>query len=277
MEVGKVWRDLLVEIFDNVLPFMSDKDIAAGTRNLPTIANELNGSRFGIVIVTQENLHSQWLNYEVGALSKDVTDPTLRVAPSLVDFASEADATGPLSQFQATLLSESGVAEILEQIGKAVGSDIAIVQKRFGRAWDDEFKRRFEEAKSPLSQPTSNSRREQEAVLDEILTLVRDLARDKPSNPVPPGDQALTNSNLREARKILIAKLVRELKDDLPETWWSLNTQPDDYEYIQLRVSEPIQSEVESKFRRGLREIGVTNFFVDVMDNPAEGLHPVDN
>ncbi|MCZ4548199.1 hypothetical protein BS618_32955 [Rhodococcus erythropolis] len=198
-EVAKVWHELLGELFDNVTPFMSEKDIEAGTRGLPTIASELRGSKFGIVVVTQQNLHSQWLNYETGALSKDINDPDLRVAPTLVDFQSEADATGPISQFQATLLNHDGIAEILAQVARSVGADVTVVAKRFERAWDGDFKQRFDDAKVSHAQPVSRSRRDETDKIDEILTLIRDSKADSQS--------------LENARKFERANVVQEIQE----------------------------------------------------------------
>lgn len=174
--VATVWRDLVVEVIDGVTPFMSELDIGAGERGLTVIAKELEDTRFGIVVVTQENEYSQWLNYEAGALSKNVGDEPVRVAPSLVDFEKKGDATGPLSQFQRTLLTEEGVGEILDELAKVVVVDRTSVAKRFRRAWHDEYQQRFEQAKTE-SGPTRSSNRGTEAMLDEILTLVRDIAR----------------------------------------------------------------------------------------------------
>ncbi len=121
--VATVWRDLVWEMFDGVDPFMSAKDIGAGERGLPLIDSELADTTFGIIVVTQDNQDSQWLNYEAGALSKNVPDATIRVAPSLVDFARGGDATGPISQFQAKLLDRQGIEDILVEIAKAAKVD----------------------------------------------------------------------------------------------------------------------------------------------------------
>jgi hypothetical protein len=93
-QVATVWRELIPEISDVVTPFMSEEDIGAGDRSLNTIAEELKGTTFGIIVVTQENQGTEWLNYEAGALSKGVGDQTVRVAPCLVDFSAKGDVTG---------------------------------------------------------------------------------------------------------------------------------------------------------------------------------------
>jgi Zn-dependent protease with chaperone function len=102
-EVAKVWRDLLGIAFDMVEPIMSTNDIGAGERSIRKIANELAETDFGIIVVTQENQNSRWLNYEAGALSKKVEqDPeaAARVIPSIVDFDQPGDVERPLGQFQ---------------------------------------------------------------------------------------------------------------------------------------------------------------------------------
>src|SRR4051794_8953617 len=79
-------RDWIPLLFDTVTPFMSDHDIAAGERGLTVIETELEGTQFGIIVVTEENQHAPWLNFEAGALSKIITqDRKQRVAPLLVD------------------------------------------------------------------------------------------------------------------------------------------------------------------------------------------------
>ena len=176
MRVASVWHDLVKELFDGVEPFMSEQNIGAGERGLPKIASELSGSSFGIIVVTQENQKSQWLNYEAGALSKDLEDQTVRVAPSLVDFERKNDVTGPPGQFQAGLLDKSGVEYILTEIAKVVGADEASVVKRFHNAWS-EYEVRFAEAKAEGAGQPADARRSSDEMLDEILTMVRDMAR----------------------------------------------------------------------------------------------------
>jgi hypothetical protein len=127
--VATVWQELLLDMFDSVEPFMSQKNIGAGERSLPKIASELDGTTFGIIVVTPENQESQWLNYEAGALSKGLNDQTVRVAPSLVAFRSQGDASGPISQFQATLVDYEGVESILIEIAKIIEAELAAIRK----------------------------------------------------------------------------------------------------------------------------------------------------
>ena len=179
--VASVWRDLIAETFDTVDPFMSEEDIGAGTRGLPRIATELAGTSFGIILVTQENQNSPWINYEAGALSKDVGDETVRVAPVLVDFERKNDVTGPIGQFQAGLLDREGVEFILVEIAQVVQVNDAVIRKRLANSWSGEYEARFAAASAASAADGGHAplaaRRDLADVADEILTVVRDLAR----------------------------------------------------------------------------------------------------
>jgi hypothetical protein len=179
--VAAIWLDLISETFDSVEPFMSEENIGAGERGLVKIATELAGTSFGIIVVTQENQNSPWLNYEAGALSKDVVDETVRVAPSLVDFERKNDVTGPIGQFQASLLNREGVEYILVEIAKIVGVDEASIRKRLTNSWREEYETRFNSAKTAGGDEPVAQRRGNDEILDEILTIIRELARSSAS------------------------------------------------------------------------------------------------
>jgi len=108
-------RDWLPMVLQYVEPWVSDKDISAGERWAQAIAGELESSSFGIICITPENLHSEWILFESGALSKSMLDA--KVIPLL--FGLEiSDLSGPLSQFQAQKMEEAGVMEVVKSINK---------------------------------------------------------------------------------------------------------------------------------------------------------------
>ena len=55
-----------------IKPYISSEDIAEGARWSTEIAKELESSNFGIIFVTKENVHSPWINFEAGALSREI-------------------------------------------------------------------------------------------------------------------------------------------------------------------------------------------------------------
>lgn len=116
--VADALRSWLPKVIQSLRPWMSDEDIGAGSRWLSEIAVELNQASAGIICVTPENQANPWLVFEAGALSKTLSQTM--VCPLLFDL-SQAQLTGPLSQFQANLANREGVARILGTLNKALG------------------------------------------------------------------------------------------------------------------------------------------------------------
>lgn len=109
----KEWIPLIVQ---HAEPFVSDKDISAGDRWAQAIAGELENSNFGILCITPENISSEWIMFEAGALSKAMQDA--KVIPLL--FGLElSDLSGPLQQFQALKVDEQGMLDALKAINAA--------------------------------------------------------------------------------------------------------------------------------------------------------------
>ncbi|GAA1962825.1 hypothetical protein GCM10009798_23260 [Nocardioides panacihumi] len=177
-EVAVALRDWLPLLFDHVEPWVSDTDIAAGQRGLVQIEAELRETQFGIVVVTAENQHAPWLNFEAGALSKTVPGAEFeqRVVPLLVDLARPTDLTGPLAQFQAKVADKSGTLALLRSLAAVAGVGEGVITARFAAYWDalETTIAAAKEVAAKNGKPRQPSR-DQADVLAEILLHVRRL------------------------------------------------------------------------------------------------------
>lgn len=174
-QVALVLRTWLEELFDNVKPFVSDRDIDPGARSMRVIEAELADTSFGIVVVTKENQGATWLNFEAGALSKVVGDSVNRVVPLLMDMDSPAELTGPISQFQAQKFDEAGMARIVEGIATVLGVNADAVKRRFGRSWQDILAE--VEGIPAAIDAHQTARRPIPDMVEETLTIVRALEK----------------------------------------------------------------------------------------------------
>jgi len=106
----KEWIPLILQYAQ---PWVSEKDISAGDRWAQAVSGELESSNFGILCITPENLSSEWILFEAGALSKSMLDA--KVIPLL--FGLElSDLSGPLSQFQALKIDQKGIMDVITAI-----------------------------------------------------------------------------------------------------------------------------------------------------------------
>lgn len=98
-------------------------------------ANELEGTRSGIVCVVPDNLTEPWLMFEAGALSRSVT--TARVHPLLV-IVERHELPGPLAQLYATRFSIDDMRKLIHALNsEAAGATLptAVVDRSFNVCW----------------------------------------------------------------------------------------------------------------------------------------------
>lgn len=164
-------RDWLPMVLQYVEPWVSDKDISAGERWAQAIAGELEASSFGIICITPENLHSEWILFESGALSKSMLDA--KVIPLLFGLEM-SDLSGPLSQFQAQKMEETGVMEVVKSINKVSETKTSeqIVEQLVPALWP-----RLQEALEniPDTEPSEKHMRPHHEILEELVTGVRGI------------------------------------------------------------------------------------------------------
>jgi hypothetical protein len=164
-------RDWLPMALQYVEPWVSDKDISAGDRWAQAIAGELEASNFGIICITPENLHSEWVLFESGALSKSMLDA--KVIPLLYGLEI-SDLSGPLSQFQAQKLEESGIMEVVRSINKV--SETKTSEQIIGQLVPALWPRLKEAVETiPDTEPSEKHMRPQHEILEELVTSVRGI------------------------------------------------------------------------------------------------------
>ncbi|MEI2279005.1 toll/interleukin-1 receptor domain-containing protein [Paenarthrobacter ilicis] len=177
----------LPSVINAVEPWVSSRGLAVGLQWNQQLDKELDDTQFGIIVVTPWNQHSQWLNFEAGALSKRVGGAESRVAPLLVDFPNMAQLTGPLSSYQAILPTKNGIRALVNSINDALGEEARDYQK-LGNAFDvcwpaletalAEIKTKYASEEDPAAAPKPQPKSTDDGdMLSEILTAVRSLAR----------------------------------------------------------------------------------------------------
>jgi hypothetical protein len=180
-EVALALRDWLPDVINSLEPFVSSKDIYAGSRWQAEIASQLEASNFGVICVTHANQHASWLNFEAGALAKAVE--STRVVPLAIDLK-PSDIEMPLAQFQAQEATETGVADLLTSLNAACPSPLE--SSRLDNAvktWWPQLREKLEAIERATPTSTVPSRTERE-LLEELLDTVRTVARLVPEDRI---------------------------------------------------------------------------------------------
>lgn len=175
-QVAKILKEWIPCIIQEAQPYFSSEDIDKGARWSTDIAKELETASFGILCVTKDNLQSQWLNFEAGALSKAIDKS--KVCPLLFHLKPSDISNSPILQFQMANVEKQDVFKLFKSINNSLGDaglDEGRLEKIFDAFWpqmEDAFKRIEEPAvdskKSPAKNEANNTK-----ILEEMLELLR--------------------------------------------------------------------------------------------------------
>lgn len=228
--VAEALKDWILQIIQAVDPWIS-VDIDKGRRWNSEIANQLEESKFGIICLTKDNLESNWIHFEAGALSKT---KDAYVWTLLLDIK-PADVQPPLGSFQHTTRTKDDIRKLVHTINSALQEDgekappESLINNLFDKLWPelDQQLRAIAEQPSKAASPVRST----EEILQEILEIVRSQERSqalatpekKPSARILQAlENALTSrvkSGLSDAEIIAETQLVVAQFTDLPLSW----------------------------------------------------------
>ncbi len=175
--VALALRWWLTKMLQTVNPWLSEIDIDKGKRWSAAISNALEETDFGIVCLTQENLDSNWIHFESGALAKSVEDAYVG---TYLYGVRKSDVKKPLGEFQHTVAEKDDTKRLIQTINNAV-------REKNGNALDDEelsetfeilwphLEQKLSEVPKSTMEPTPKT--SDTEILEEVLDTVRDLNR----------------------------------------------------------------------------------------------------
>lgn len=168
-------RDWLPAVLQAVTPYFTPSDIEKGTRWSTDIATELASSQVGIICVTRDNLHADWILFEAGALSKSLDKS--HVCPIIFGI-SNTDLSGPLKQFQTTDFERADILKLISVINNKLGDNKLspkTLDAVFDKWWPD-LEAKIKNISSTVAAPKEPVRSDRE-LIEEILTLSRATTR----------------------------------------------------------------------------------------------------
>ncbi|MEI8382598.1 MAG: TIR domain-containing protein [Planctomycetota bacterium] len=168
-------KDWLKDLLHPVTPWMSEHDIAAGSRWNSKLIEALERSSFGILCVTAENQHAPWMVFEAGALSRQMKQAS--VVPVLLGLTN-AELKAPLSQFQAVDANRDGMYHLVLSINAAMPSPLELdrLKRCFDRCWPELESAIAESMAIALRVPDAPIRPDRE-ILDEMLEMLRAISQ----------------------------------------------------------------------------------------------------
>ncbi|HEX8290839.1 MAG TPA: toll/interleukin-1 receptor domain-containing protein, partial [Pyrinomonadaceae bacterium] len=175
-EVAKALKSWLNNLLPALDMWISD-ELPGGRRWSLELAQNLEQTDTGIVILTKESLASPWVYFECGALSKTMRQS--RVFPYLFDLDTSDYSENPLQEFQARGADKEGTQKLLADLNRDLPQPLPAQSLNFlfERTWPDlegEFRRIREESGG------ENEILEGKAKFDEMFSRIKkaDLLQD---------------------------------------------------------------------------------------------------
>jgi hypothetical protein len=178
-EVAKVFRSWLPLLNHNFDPYMSEEDIEKGATWPPALRKALETANFGLLILTPDNAHSNWLHFEAGALATSVEEG--RVAPILFGLE-QSNIQLPFSLFQITQYQKGEMLSLFQSINRAAGSEAresGQLEEVFNAFWD-KHDRQIRQGLRSIGTPSGTLADRQQAnakILEEVLAHSRQQSR----------------------------------------------------------------------------------------------------
>ena len=204
--VADLLRKYLPCMIQDLVPFMSQHDLASGGKWSEQLSKELDQSNFGIVCLTPDNLQSPWILFEAGALTKHVEG---RACCLLLRSLGAADVSGPLSQFQNRVFSYEGFQKLLFDMNDLLERRLerTSLQMIFDKWWGDLDR----EVTAALADPGLGVRtahkRDQADLLEELLLRVRNIQRVLEAAPSAEPALGFSDRSLRDALALALGGL----------------------------------------------------------------------
>ena len=204
-------RDWIPEVLQVVQPWLSSEDIPLGANWATLIARRLEDVDYGIICLTQENVHPQWLRFESGALSKSLTSPLSVYALELTP----ADISGPLSPFQCAIAKKESTYRLISSLNLISGK-YKITEERLKTMFEIHWPALENRLKAISSLNISKTEQENhksfEEKLDEALDLLYSLCEIDRSTTVQAGqDKILQQKRAHSKPRIFISSSIAGL------------------------------------------------------------------
>ena len=181
-QIGEVFKDWMPTVIQCIKPYFTPSDIEKGAKWENEISKKLSECNVGIIILTKENLKSQWIMFEAGALSNKLDKS--KVCPILIGL-DNPDLTGPLSTFQTTKFNQDDIKQLMSNINNQCG-DIKLSEKVFSEVFKVFWPQLEDKINSLVAKNSETSKDSEKSVkrpdreiLEEILELTRLNSRKK--------------------------------------------------------------------------------------------------
>lgn len=178
-QLARIFKEWLPNVLQYVEPYFSEEDIELGEFFPNNIKEKLTDYNFGLIFITEENIRSPWINFEAGALSKDLDS---RLVPLLWGTEIDALNPSPLKLYQSPRnFDKDSIKRLIIAINEASEEHnklkIEIVRNSFDKWWPDLKKKIDGIPKNKLIKNTQEPQDSEPVTKEQMAMYMRGIER----------------------------------------------------------------------------------------------------
>lgn len=209
--VAAALNEWLRRVIQVVKPFYSP-EIEKGAKWSGEVDQALEGTSFGILCLTRDNLKSEWIHYEAGALSK--TADAL-IWTFLLDVES-SEVGQPLGKYQHTIAEKEDVRKLVQTINNRLAEPLTdgVLTDAFEQNWQ-RLEQGLKAARSIAVQQNTDvvtrdatTERDSREMFGEILELLRAQERRSSTHDRYEGKSLIQQLDLKRKNSPLVRQVV---------------------------------------------------------------------
>ena len=178
--IAEKFKNWLPNVLQYVEPYFSQKDIELGVRWANNLEKSLEENNFGLIFVTENNIDAPWINFEAGALSKNLKS---KLVPIMCKSNISLLNNGPLNQFQSSkTIDKKSIKKLILEINKANEGELRLpdelVEKSFEKWWED-LDTELKDILSKTEEENETEENRQDQILIELASKVDNLYKNQ--------------------------------------------------------------------------------------------------
>ena len=149
-EIASILKNWLNGMFDGHVSAFTPDDLAPGSLWFGALPRAITDADCGLLCVTADNVNSQWLSYEAGALSGNV-----KLLIPILFGVSSLRVGAPLRMFQPISFKADGMRELTQTLNELLGEALIPPQEL-----DRRFKARYPALEMMIDESLSSERKQ---------------------------------------------------------------------------------------------------------------------
>jgi len=205
--IAEALYEWLPKVIQRLEPWMSKESIKAGARWREEVAKHLELCSVGILCLTGDNLSSQWIHFEAGALAHKMEQSFVIPYVHGIEKSAVKD---PLAQFQARKASRDETLDLLKTLNGALPegklSEKHLVEQF--DAWWSKLEGKLADA-SKIAASEEAAKRETNDILEELVERIRNV--ESAVSAISPKSASLVPATATEATPGGVSKVVEPI------------------------------------------------------------------